>query len=144
MSPSVATRTWGDASTTDRTNRRPLIIFVAIGLVVAALLAAKLALPTKAPTLTIDNPPAYTVTIEASNGTGSGWSPVAVVPAQKTTAVTELNDEGSEWSLRFTSQGSQFTGYQVRRSDLAASGWHYSVPDDVAARLQVQGAPISP
>lgn len=144
MSPSVATRTWGDASTTDRTNPRPLIIFVALGLLVAALLVPKLALPTKVPTLTIDNPSAYTVTIEASNGTDSGWSPVAVVPAQQTTAVTELNDEGPEWSLRFTSQGSQFTGYEVRRSDLAASGWHYSVPDDVAVRLQAQGASISP
>ena len=144
MSPSVATRTRDDASTTDHTNPRPLIIFVAIGLVVAALRAPKLALPTKVQTLTIDNPSAYTVTIEASNGNESGWSPVAVVPAQQTTAVNELNDEGPEWSLRFTSQGSQFTGYQVRRSDLAASGWHYSVPDDVAARLQAQGVPTSP
>jgi hypothetical protein len=144
MSPSVATRTWGRAPEHDLRSRRPLLVLLIAGLVLAVLLAPHLALPAKVPPLAIDNGGEYSVTIEASNGAGDGWAPVAVVPAGQTVVVHELIDEGPNWTFRFTSQGHRFDGYGVRRADLAAAGWRYAVPDEVMARLRADGVPPSP
>ena len=51
--------------------------------------------------------------IEASNGTDPGWAPVAIVHAGRTDTETDLIDEGPNWTLRFTSQGVELTGYHV-------------------------------
>jgi len=144
MTPSLATRTWGRASPADLTNRRPMVVLIVIGVIVGALIIPRLGLPPKVPPLTIDNPTRYTVLIEASNGSDPGWSPVAIVHAGHTDTETDLIDEGPSWLLRFTSQGIELTGYHVSRADLAAHGWRYTVPSDVAHRLEAQGAPPSP
>ena len=144
MSPSVATRTWGRPSPVDLSHRRPLAILVAVGLVVAIAVLPRLAPPAKAPPLTITNGGDYTVTIEASNGAGDGWTPVAVVDANGTVRAEELIDRGDTWTLRFTSQGHQIGTYHVDRADLAANGWQYTVPPDVALRLGELGAPPTP
>ena len=144
MSPSVATRTWGSDSTTDTANRRPLAILVVVGVVLAVLIAPRLALPAKVPPLTITNANEYTVMVEASNGRGDGWAPVAIIRSGQTAVVHELIDQGPDWTFRFTGQGRQFTGYGVSRAQLAADGWHYTVPDDVAAQLRADRVPASP
>jgi hypothetical protein len=56
----------------------------------------------------------------------------------------EVIDQGSTWSLRFTSQGQGFEGYEVSRSQLASDGWHYSVPTDIGSQLVQAGVPQSP
>ena len=144
MSPSLDTRTWGPASPADLTNRRPLVVLIVIGLIVGGLVVPRLGLPAKVPPLTIDNPTAYTVFIEASNGSDGGWTPIAIVHAHRTDTETDLVDVGANWNLRFTSQGVELGGYHVTRNQLAAAGWHFTVPDDVARKLQSQGAPPSP
>ena len=84
------------------------------------------------------------MTIEASNGAGDGWTPVAVVEANGTVRAEELIDRGDTWTLRFTSQGHRIGTYHVDRADLAANGWQYTVPADVALRLGELGAPPTP
>jgi hypothetical protein len=144
MSPSLATRTWGRASPTDLTNRRPLIVLVVLGLIVGGLLVPRLGLPRTVPPLTVDNPTPYSMLIEASNDGSSGWSAVSLVAARRTDTETGVVDEGSDWNLRFTSQGVELTGYHVTRAELAANDWHYTVPPEVSRRLAAAGAPPSP
>jgi hypothetical protein len=144
MSPSLDTRTWGRASPMHVTDRRPVIALVLVGLVVAALVLPRLGLPAKTPPLTINNPTPYTLFVEASNGHDGGWEPVSIVHAQRTDTETDLVDVGHDWNLRFTSQGVVLTGYHVTRQQLAAKGWHYTVPNDVATKLAARGAPDSP
>jgi hypothetical protein len=144
LSPSLETRTWGRATPADLTNRRPLVVLVAAGLIVVGLIAPRLGLPAKVPPLTIDNPTPYTLFIEASNGSDGGWAPIAIVHAKRTDTETELIDEGATWNLRFTGQGVELGGYHVTRAELAADHWHYTVPSDVARRLEAKGVPVSP
>ena len=92
MSPSVATRTWGRPPPVDLSHRRPLVVLVAVGLVVAIAVLPRLAPPAKAPALTVTNGTDYPVTIEASNGAGGGWTPVAFVDANRTVRAEELID----------------------------------------------------
>ena len=143
MSRSLATRARGDAPHHAPRSRRPLVALLLLGLVGLALLAPRLALPAKVPPLTIENAGAYTVIVEASDRSDSGWTPVAIVRAGKTVVAREVIDVGPNWNVRFISQGHELGGYEVRRSDLAAAGWRYSVPDDVINRLRDQGAPPS-
>ncbi len=142
--PFPDTRTWGRASTADLTNRRPIVVLVAVGLVLGGLIVPRLGLPAKAPPLTIDNPTPYTMFIEASNGSDGGWAPIAIVHARHTDTETELIDEGANWNLRFTSQGVELGGYHVTRAELAADHWRYTIPTDVATRLEAKGVPLSP
>jgi hypothetical protein len=137
------TRTWGHAPQHEHGPRRLFATLVMVGLVLTVFVAPHLALPAKVPSLTIDNPGVYTVTIEASDRTDDGWITVAIVHAGQTVAAREVIDVGPTWNLRFTSQGIVLGGYEVRRSDLAAAGWHHSVPDDVINRLRDQGVPPS-
>jgi len=143
MSRSVATRTWADAPHHELRSRRPLVALLVFGLAGLALLAPRVALPTKVPRLTIENAGVYTVIVEASDRSDTGWSPVAIVHAGQTVVAREVIDVGSTWNLRFTSQGNVLGGYEVPRSELAAAGWHYGVPDDVISRLRDLGAPPS-
>jgi hypothetical protein len=144
MSPSVDTRTWGTASPVRLSQQRPFIVLVVLGLLSVALLAPRLGLPANAPPLTIHNPTAYTVFIEASDQGGTEWTPVAVVSANHSEVENDVIDEGPVWKVRFTSQGIVVPGYQVTRAELAAHDWSYTVPADVAVRLQAGGAPPSP
>jgi hypothetical protein len=144
MPSSIDTRTWGRASPAHLTNRRPLIVLVVVGLLVAAVLAPRLRLPETVPPLTIDNPTAYDVLVEASSPQDPGWEPVAIAEAHHSTTQPGVVDEGATWNLRFTSQGIVLTGYQVTRQQLADHHWSYTLPADVASRLATQGAPPSP
>ena len=144
MSPSLDTRTWGRATPADLTNRRPLVILVAVGLILGGLIVPRLGLPAKVPPLTIDNPTPYTLFVEASNGSDGGWAPIAIVHAKHTDTETEVIDEGANWNLRFTGQGVELGGYRVTRAELAANHWHYTIPSDVGRRLTANGAPPSP
>ncbi len=144
MSPSVATRTWGRPPPVDLARRRSLLIFLVVAALVALAVLPRLALPAKTPALTITNGTEYTVMIEAARPDGGGWTPVALVDANRTVQAQELVDRGSTWNLRFTSQGREVSGYQVERAELAANGWQYAVPADVALQLRTQGAPPTP
>jgi hypothetical protein len=145
MSPSTATRTWGRAAPV-RTGSRRVLIAVLLALVVVAgvALAETMQEPTKAPALTIDNPNDYAVTVEASGQGPDGWVTIAIVEPRRSTIAREVIDQGSGWSLRFTSQGREFPPFEIPRRDLAATGWSYAIPTEVGAQLTEAGVPPTP
>ena len=145
MSPSTATRTWRRAVPVRSSSRRVLIgVLLAVVAVAVAMLAQRMPEPHKAPAITIDNASDYAVTIEASGADDNGWMTVAIVDPHSTQVAREVIDQGSVWSLRFTSQGVEFTDHKVTRSDLAADGWHYTIPTEIGDQLAESGVPQSP
>jgi hypothetical protein len=145
MSPSTATRTWGRAVPVRSGSRRVLLVVLAAVVVIAGVaLAQTMQEPAKAPALSIDNPNDYAVTVEASGPGPDGWVTVAIVGPRSSYVAREVIDQGSTWSLRFTSQGRGFDGYEVDRHDLAAAGWTYDVPTDVGGQLAEAGVPATP
>ena len=145
MSPSTATRTWGRAVPVRTGSKRVIVGLLLAAVVVAViLLAQRLPAPDKAPPLSITNSSAYAVTMEASGPGQDGWITVGVVDANTTVVAREVVDQGSTWTLRFTSQGREFDGYDIARSQLASDGWHYTVPDEIGSQLAEAGVPKSP
>jgi hypothetical protein len=145
MSPSTATRTWGRAVPVRPGSRRVQLAIHAVVVGVAAVaLAQTMQEPAKAPPITIDNPNDYAITIETSGQGPDGWVTIAIVEPKSSTVAREVVDQGSSWSLRFTSQGEGFAGYQIDRSDLAGAGWTYAVPTDIGGQLAEAGMPPSP
>jgi|SRR3954451_7072042 hypothetical protein len=145
MTPSTATRTWRRAVPVHSNSRRVLVgVLLAVVAVAVVVLAQRMPAPHKAPGITIDNPSDYAVTIEATGADGTGWMSVAIVDPHSTYLAREVIDQGSVWSLRFTSQGVEFSDHQVTRSDLAAEGWHYTIPSEIGDQLAEAGVPRSP
>jgi hypothetical protein len=145
MTPSTATPTWRRAVPVRSGSRRVLVgILLAVVALAVAVLAQRMPEPHKAPAISIDNPSDYAVTIEATGPDGKGWMTIGIVDPGSTTVAREVIDQGSVWSLRFTSQGRDFDGFEVTRSQLASDGWQYTVPTQIGDQLAEAGVPQSP
>lgn len=145
MTPSTATPTWRRAVPVRSGSRRVLVgLLLAVVAVAVAVLAQRMPEPAKAPAITIDNASDYAVTIEATGPDGKGWMTIAIVDPGSTRVAREVIDQGSVWSLRFTSQGRDFEGFEVSRSQLASEGWRYTVPTEIGDQLAEAGVPQSP
>ncbi|MGZ4695737.1 MAG: hypothetical protein ACXWA3_19095 [Acidimicrobiales bacterium] len=145
MSPSTATRTWGRAVPVRSSSRRVLVgIAIAVVAVAVIALAQRMPAPGKAPPISLVNPSDYAVTIEASGPGTNGWVTIGIISPRTTTVSREVVDQGPDWSLRFTSQGQDFDGYEVSRDQLASDGWHYTVPSEISGQLADAGVPQSP
>jgi len=55
-----------------------------------------------------------------------------------------LIDQGREWIFRFTSCGYDAGEARVTREQLRRDGWRFTVPPEVAQRLQMAGVVPSP
>jgi len=145
MTPSTATRTWRRAVPVRSGSRRVLVgVLLAVVAIAVVVLAQRMPEPHKAPAITIDNPSDYAVTIEATGADGTGWTAVAIVDPHSTRVAREVIDQGPVWSLRFSSQGVEFTDHEMTRRDLAAADWHYSIPAEIGDQLAESGVPQSP
>jgi hypothetical protein len=145
MSPSTATRTWGRAVPV-RSGSKRLLLGLAGAVVAAAVLvlAQRMPEPGKVPPIAIENRSDYAVTVEVTGSGDGGWVTIGTAGPRSTAVAREVIDQGSNWSLRFTSQGRAFDGYEVSRGQLASDGWHYTVPDDIGDQLIESGVPPSP
>ena len=145
MSPSTTTRTWGRVVPVRSSSRRVLVGILLVVIAIAAVaLAQAMPAPAKSHDITIDNPSDYAVTVEASGPGPDGWVGIAVVPAQGSAVASEVIDQGSTWSLRFTSQARRFEDFEVTRQQLADNDWHYALPADISDQLTEAGVPPSP
>ena len=96
------------------------------------------------PRLTFENPTAYAIEIEASPGTGTGWTSVGSVRQMSTADVSEVTDQGDVWQFRFRSQGKIGGELSLTRSELEESGWRIVIPAEVGTTLAQTGAPPTP
>lgn len=122
---------------------------VAIALGLAAILAVTYLVglsagPGTVPRIVFENPTEYALDIEVSSGPGQGWTSAGSVRQKSTGEVREVIDQGDVWLFRFDSQGARGGELRLSRTELQASGWRVTIPDEVGARLAGAGAPPSP
>ena len=94
--------------------------------------------------ITFENPTVYALEIEVGSGAGGGWASAGSVRQKSTTDVSEVIDQGDVWVFRFDSQGKSGGELRLSRTELEASGWRVSIPDEVGSRLAAAGAPPNP
>ena len=120
---------------------------LAVATSVPALIALSLGLldsPRTVDGLTLTNPTAYDLKVEASGAPGHGWLPIGIVEHGESVIVDDVIDQGETWRFRFTGQ-SRAAGQVVRaRSALVAADWHLTVPEAIGDELARLGAPPSP
>lgn len=100
--------------------------------------------PHTVPLIVFENPTSYALDIEVSSGPGHGWTSAGSVRQRSTGEVSEVIDQGDVWLFRFDSQGASGGELRLSRTELQASGWRVTIPDEVGARLAGAGAPPTP
>jgi hypothetical protein len=120
--------------------RRLLVAVLAVAAVAAVAIAVAPWFRTESPVarLTIDNPTVYQVNVEVS-GSDGGWLDLGAVERQGSKTVEEVTDQGSRWLFRFSYGGVGGGEVALARSDLAAGGWHVTIPATVGQRLHDAG-----
>ena len=124
-----------------------VVATVLVGLAAAIGLTSLVGLssgPKTVARMTFENPTAYALDIEVSSGAADGWTSAGSVRQRSTAEVSEVVDQGDVWVFRFDSQGESGGELQLSRTELEASGWRVSIPDEVGARLARAGAPPTP
>ena len=118
---------------------RPIDALIAALIVAMILPLSRIAFqPNYIAAIAFENPNAYDLTIEVSDG-GTGWMAVTTARRSSTTVAHEVYDIGDVWAFRFTAQGEDGGELRVTRSDLAGAGWQLVIPDQIGAQLQAKG-----
>jgi hypothetical protein len=94
--------------------------------------------------LTFDNAGPYAMNVEVSGATHDGWLALGTVAQRSTATIEDVIDQHGTWVFRFSSQGADGGSIEVSRKDLAANGWHLTIPATVANSLQSRGVPQTP
>jgi len=94
--------------------------------------------------LAFDNPSEYQIDVALSASGSTDTLPVGVAVQRCITGYESIIDQGSTWTLHFSSQGRDGGETSITRDQLERDGWTYRVPDSVIDRLRAQGAPVPP
>lgn len=115
-------------------------------LVAAAILMGVqplLDLPGRVDEVTIENPHAWNVNVEVTDGARRGWLGVGSLDRGTSQVFEELLDQGDQWVFRFHYAGQDGGGLALTRAELEQAGWKLTVPEGFAARMQEAGLPPS-
>jgi hypothetical protein len=119
------------------------LAYLAVVTLMAVAVAGSTRIPPKVDRLVIDNPHAFNVNVEVSDGRSSGVLSIGHAEDGRQMVVEEVIDQGAVWILRFSSAGVDAGEVMLRRDALERAGWRVRVPDAVPARLQAAGVPPS-
>jgi hypothetical protein len=144
MSPSTALRPRSDEAASWRGIVTSDLVAIVIASIAALVLTSWLVAMPDRVSLTVDNGTDYELTIEATSTDHDGWLPVMVIEPGREQTKDGVIDQGSDWVLRFTGQGHDGGEITVTREQLQTDGWHFTVPSDVADRLEADGATPPP
>ena len=112
-------------------------------LVVVIALIPLLRSPAFVPRVTLVNPTAYQVNVEASGLRGNGWLDLGSVPRERDVVLEGVADQGDTWTFRFSSGGVFASEMTLRRDDLEHNKWRVNIPDGIAVPLHDAGLPPS-
>lgn len=120
-------------------------LVIAAGLLVAMVPFGRLLeAPPVIDRISFENPTRYHISIEVSDGEGSGWMPVGTAERETTSTFEGVLDHGEVWLFRFSAQGEDGGELRVTREELERDQWLVPIPDRVAQELQDKGAPYPP
>jgi hypothetical protein len=144
MSPSTVLRPHaGEAAPWGSSVRRDLLSVVIAAAVALGLTLWLVEQPRRVP-LTVANDTDYELTIGATSPGDDSWLPILVIDPHQERARAGTIDQGPEWVFRFSGQGRDGGQVTISREQLAADGWRFEVPSEVARRLEAQGATPPP
>lgn len=89
--------------------------------------------------LTIDNPTAYQLNIELTDGGRHRWFDLGAVGPERNKTVQEVADQGEQWVFRLSYGGMDAGEVVVARSELAPTGWRVTIPVETGDRLHAAG-----
>jgi hypothetical protein len=118
-----------------------VVVAVAILVVVLAVIPL-LRGPAFVPRVTLVNPTAFQVNVEAS-GAGGSWLDLGSVPREREIALEGVADQGPTWTFRFSSGGVFASEMVLSRADLEHGNWRVNIPDGIAGPLHDAGLPTS-
>jgi hypothetical protein len=145
VSPRTTPRRARDEYASPPAGLRRYLRFDTVGaaVLIAVLAVASLRLlhqPDHVARLTIANPSEYALDVEVTSGGRHGWLALSGIPVGATRDFHDVLDQGDTWVFAFRAQGRDGGELSMSRSDLEASGWKITVPDQVFDRLRTAGA----
>jgi len=124
-----------------QTNSAAIVIAAVFALAAGALLFDD---PSRVPTVTIENPTAYDVRVDVSDGDQAGWTVLGSARQHCSASVESAVDRGDTWVFRLRAQGMVEDEIAVSRSDLEQANWHFVVPETLAEQWETNGVPHPP
>ena len=106
------------------------------------LIAPALRVPRYVDRIVVENPHPWPASVEISRP-GGGWLAVGSIDPGDERTFTSVIDQGDVWELRFA-YGGYAADRRVSRAQLAADGWHVTVPEELARQLGQAGMPAAP
>lgn len=144
MSPSTVLRPRNDETASWHGVFTSDLVAIVVASIAAVVFTSWLVASPDRVSLTVDNQTAYQLTIMATSADHDGWLPVMVVGPGREQTKGGVIDQGATWILRFSGQGHDGGEITVTREQLRADDWHFTVPNDVADRLEADGATPPP
>ena len=123
-----------------RAGKKVLKVIVVVALLWLAACAGP---PARVDRITIVNPTGYDLDVDVAGPERDGWIPAAIVEAGSERVAEEVIDQGEVWVFRFLHWGDPAGELSVTRAELEGDGWQVEVPEEVEARLQQLGRPLS-
>jgi hypothetical protein len=114
------------------------------GLLAALLCAVLVREPARVDQVTVTNPTAYELTIQARSGPDQAWMPLAVVSPGTTVSALHVIDQGETWTFRLTGQGRDAGTFDLTGAQLRDAGWRLAVPAAIGDQLRDDGASPTP
>ncbi len=106
---------------------------------IVLLCVSFLPLPATVPALTIVNPGAHQIHVDATGPGRQGGVGLGTVESGSTRVTEEVIDQGEEWVLHFSYAGVDAGELVVTRSQLQAQNWEVTIPLEVSERLRAEG-----
>jgi hypothetical protein len=117
------------------------VLAVAVVLVVVMSLTAG---PKFVSRLTIVNPTAYDLQVDATDGWRHGWTAVGTAGRGGTDSFQDVVDQGDTWIMRFSYGGNTAGELRFTRPELAGLQWRVTVPASFGETLRAAGTTPPP
>jgi len=116
-----------------------LAIAAVVVVAIVALLLPGSRLPSYVDAITVVNPHQWDAEAEATGTERDGWLGMGMVDRNASRRFEQVIDQGEQWVFRFTYGGVDGGELVVPRTELEASGWKVTVPQQFAERMRAAG-----
>jgi hypothetical protein len=112
--------------------------------VIASLIAIALVSPTLRTgpfirSVTVVNNGEYAVDVAVAGANPRDWTLLGTAADHASTEIATVFDQGSTWTIRFTTQGRVLGDVVRSRADLASRGWRIELPERFVEALRRAG-----
>ena len=106
-------------------------------LAMVAFLLPESRTPSYVDEVTVVNPHQWDVGVDVTGAERDGWLGLGTVDRTASHGFAQVINQGQQWVFRFSYAGVDGGELVVPRSELEASGWKVTVPEQFAERMRV-------